>query len=154
MKRRLGFVSNSSSSSFIVIDFAPYTPIESISKFVNDSNEFVIGEWGCTEFGWDETKYSSMFDRINFAWLQTEYIDKPEWKEMLEDVLKEYFQCEKVTSKISTEYDCRKSQVWGYIDHQSAAGEGANIGMFDNKENLKAFLFGAESFIQGDNDNH
>ncbi len=44
--------------------------------------------------------------------------------------------------------------VYGYIDHQSAACDGENLEMFENDDALARFLFGKESRIVLDNDNH
>lgn len=41
-----------------------------------------------------------------------------------------------------------------YIDHQSAAYEGENEEIFENKQKMKDFIFGRGSYIQLDNDNH
>lgn len=161
MKIRKGFVSNSSSSSFIVIGNGPF---ETIHSPPIDSDTLVVGRYGETQFGWDEVKYADMYSRINFAYLQTVYVDDNTtdvWLDMLESALKKRFNCDSVVWMISTTYDCEDAEVseygklvWGYIDHQSSSAEGDNTEMFDNEDSLEKFLFCEDSYIQGDNDNH
>lgn len=115
----------------------------------------VVGEDGCTEFGWEETKYTSIFDRINFAYLQTDYGRDFNRLKMLEEVLKEKISgLTKIIWNITHEYSPKDGKVWGYIDHQSSRSEGQNMEMFETKETLRDFIFGIGSYIQGDNDNH
>ena len=149
MKIRKGFVSNSSSSSFIVIGDGPL-------KELKIDGTVIIGQHGETEFGWENTVYDGVWSRINFAYLQA--VDRSEWLEMLEDILKEHLGCTEIVYLINTSYDEKPDSehgpyVRGYIDHQSAACEGSNTEMFESKEKLKQFLFCADSYIQGGNDN-
>lgn len=165
MKTRKGFVSNSSSSSYIVIDRYG-TPITSVQPPLEDGI-FYGGEIGTTEFGWETCYYRSVWDKINFAYLQTQEVRDDErgakWLEMLETLLKEKFRCEKIVWLITQEYfggtettpyiDGRRL-IWGYIDHASSACEGENTEMFDSPVELENFIFRKDSYIRGDNDNH
>jgi hypothetical protein len=147
MKIRKGFVSNSSSSSFIVIDASkghinPYFP----SSLIVDHN------FGNTEFGWEPDKFYDIGSRIVFTYLQAKwYAKNDEWVRMLEEVIKENTDVKEIEWKLSHEWN---DDAWAYIDHQSAASEGQNIEMFDSKETLKDFIFGSGSYIVTDNDNH
>ena len=141
MKIRNGFVSNSSSSSFIVIGNKPITNVK-----LNEN--FVIGKYGECEFGWEFIKYDDMDSRINFAYLQARH--KEEWMIMLYDVLRKYGA---VNIECILSDDWNSGGRWAYIDHQSAACEGMNTEMFDNDESLEQFLFANNSYIQGGNDN-
>lgn len=148
-KVRKGFVSNSSSSSFVVIGTGKLEKIEV-------DRELVVGHSGTTEFGWDETQYSGMWSLINFAYLQTD--GRPEWLEMLETVIKEHLGCSSIVWLINSGYGDlpdtpHGGYVWGYIDHQSSACEGENTEIFENADILKRFLFSRDSYIQGGNDN-
>lgn len=145
MKIRAGFVSNSSSSSFVVVG-------KEITQDMIDAwpKSVVVGETGETEFGWGPGRCTHHMDRLNFAVLQTQYIGSgDDWYEMIKSVLQE--------EGITIERDLireNSSDVYAYIDHQSSAIEGENTEIFDDKYALRHFLFSDESFIQLDNDNH
>jgi hypothetical protein len=148
---RFGFVSNSSSSSFIVIANTHMIP-----EKLYAGRTLSVGRDGETEFGWEQRKYHSEYDRINFAYIQAMTAidgDKPNqtWLDMLDKVVKEYTGANKVENLLSKDYN---SDTWAYIDHASASYEGENIEMFESEEALKNFLFSNDSYIQGDNDNH
>ena len=139
MKERIGFVSNSSSSSFIVIGNG-----ESEGYFVKPEVSdgcIVFGKKGETEFGCGPERITDVFSRINFAHIQAE--NKPEWQEMIDDIIKNEIGCDTILWELS-----------GYIDHQSSACEGSNVEMFNSEDSLRRFLFCDDSFIQLDNDNH
>jgi hypothetical protein len=144
MKKRSGFVSNSSSSSFIVMDNDTknyHPPTHHVgTELTVDTN---LGE---NEFGWEITQYTGYGTKIIFAYLQARYVQEshPEWMEMLERVIKEALGVTKIN------WDMRG----GYIDHQSSAEEGKNIEIFQNEESLKNFLFNTVTYIQGGNDNY
>lgn len=137
MKIRNGFVSNSSSSSFIVIG-------KNYNKFNTYNDTYTIFENGETEFGWDFTKYDDIDDRINFAFLQAEYIGK---EDMVTECIKEATGVKNV-AVLSHNGD---NEVYAYIDHQSVGDE--NVRMFANKDTLKRFMFCNDSYIKTGNDN-
>jgi hypothetical protein len=146
MKIRLGFVSNSSSSSFVTVDART-----GYDKLYVDDNTLTVGQIGITEFGWGYEEINDMWSRINFAWLQTTY--NPYFMPMFETVIKENSDITKILSVISKKWD-EPNTVHGYIDHQSNASEGENTEIFDSKEILRDFIFGSHSKITLDNDNH
>ncbi len=154
MKIRNGFVSNSSSSSFIVINN------ENIFFESLDKNTLLIPDdfGGETEFGWEVEDYRDFGSKLNFAYIQTTYVNKElkeKWISMLEKVLKEKLHINNVVVNLTEEWNPEeKNKKWGYIDHQSCAVEGKNTEMFDSKENLIAFLFSGNSYIHTDNDNY
>jgi hypothetical protein len=143
MKIRIGFVSNSSSSSFIVIgDVEDCSYLLKPEIYDGADNGFVVfGTKGETDFGWGPETITDIYSRINFAYIQSE--NNPNWREMLEEVLKSTVSCDAIVWEIN-----------GYIDHQSHASSGANTELFDSKDTLRRFLFCDDSLIQLDNDNH
>ena len=145
MKIRTSFVTNSSSSSFIVIGNSNKEDLK--DAFID--KEFKIE--GCYHFGWDVTKYTSVWDRIAFAYIQAMNIDRRDWITMLEHVIMEHTGASYIINYLSLDY---KDGNYSYIDHQSSSIEGENIEMFDSEESLHDFLFNSSSYIQGDNDNH
>ena len=148
MKTRIGFVSNSSSSSFVVIDAKDgYDVLHSHTH----SNLLEVGVVGEKEFGWGPEKLKDIYDRINFSYLQAIDLNKKEWFDMLEKVIKENSKIERISVIINNDYE---SSFLGYIDHQSSAREGCNTEMFESEQRLKDFIFGKGSFIKLDNDNH
>lgn len=136
MKIRSGFVSNSSSSSFVVIGHSgkfdkPFT-IDGDDVIIIDDDYF---------FGWDFIRYTTVEDRIAWAWLQAQYANKPELLEMIKKAVFE------VTGK---KLDCRADiNRESYIDHQSV-DEGD---IFESMDELKSFIFDKESVVRTGNDN-
>lgn len=147
MKYRYSFITNSSSSSYIVISNEGKYELENAYEH---KPFFINSNQGETEFGWDFTIYRNVYDRINFAYLQAMYVENQDWLGMLDKVIKEHTGASKVINELSLDYG---SSNWSYIDHQSCSYEGENIEMFESEEKLKDFLFNSKSYIQGGNDN-
>lgn len=141
MKLRANFVSNSSSSSSIVIGASKGHIIPHWSgKLTVDDN------FGRTDFGWGPETVWGTESLIIFCYLQATDVNNSEWLEMLEKVIKD--------NTDVTEIVWDKSLENGYIDHQSSAGEGENTEMFESEQTLKDFIFGESSRVILDNDNH
>lgn len=177
MKSRSGFVSNSSSSSFIVFNNGPL-----VIPDAYQGQPLVVDEnFGHTRFGWEWEDYYDFGSKVIFAYLQARYVAEthPEWQTMLEKVLKETLRITNIewlvrdagsdthirgkAEKIEGEawagfYDRLRNEGFldldnAYIDHQSASHEGQNTEIFENEERLKNFLFDDKTYIRGGNDN-
>lgn len=181
MKIRNGFVSNSSSSSFIVIkNFPSNEEIEKqkdmiynyTERYSTDNGALLLPDsnLGVNEFGWENERYETFGSKLNFCALQILYVKEyakdlngevtlycserlphgANWKvyyNMLREVCKDYLD---IDIELKDElYD----DETGYIDHQSCAGEGENMEMFETKDSLISFLLSKDSYIQGGNDN-
>ena len=160
MKTRNALVSNSSSSSFIIIGRSPSDDLVNQLK-ESVKNTIVIDDKGTTEFGWDNIKYDNFWDRLNFTMIQ---IMSPYWKipeeyknsdhyKLLQKVLKDVLDVDNIDNKLSYDYGNDDDTIYSYIDHQSNINEGRNGEMFNSEDDLKAFLFSNDSYIQGGNDN-
>jgi hypothetical protein len=131
MKNRKGFVSNSSSSSFIIISDS------NLDSFVSPVN-LLTGEY---EFGWEQDTFSDVASKLNFCFL----IGDESTRIMTEQVFFEHTGDFLVPEEIDNIIEI------GYIDHQSI--HDGNCKMFESKEKLKYFLFNRDSHIETDNDN-
>lgn len=140
-KSRLGFVSNSSSSSFVVIGRKPFT---------NLPTEVILGEHGTTEFGWEIKNHTDFYSRLQWAYLQAEHTSNEEWHEMITDALDS--EGITITGNIMNDEWDKPGKVYAYIDHQSVGGRNSEI--FDSLGELKQFLFAPDSYVHTDNDNH
>ena len=119
MKTRHDFVSNSSSSTTIVIS----TEIEDYKTFKWSKAPLLIPapELGETEFGWQIEEYNGFFDKLNWCAIivnEVRYNDKSKAEDM-EALLKEVCAMNfKLNVKMSSAK--RISEMGAYIDHQSS----------------------------------
>jgi hypothetical protein len=146
MKTRQGFVSNSSSSSFVVIGNTGKDCSKWLSK-VCKPEQYVIGQDGETEFGWSVETHSDVYSRVNFAYLQARdrKLNGNHYMRMLFEAIKD------VTGQFPIVSE--SIQKDGYVDHQSSSSEGQNIEMFEDETILKRFLFDDGSYVETGNDN-
>jgi hypothetical protein len=172
---RNDFVSNSSSSSFIVIndcvsDKDKKTTLENVK---NINKIYLPAKYGTYNFGWENKTYDDIWSKLNFCAIQLhdlkgcdtskknlsklpnyyrDFYEKYNFDKCLKifkDVCKKYLNLE-VNIKLQYEED----EKWDYyIDHQSSVTEARNMDMFDDENTLYRFLLSESSYIQGGNDN-
>lgn len=159
MKLRSGFVSNSSSSSFI--SFSAKDELISTTSYAEYVNDPLVvdGNFGVTEFGWGPDVIKGWQNMVTFAYLQTRYAKNDDWLDMLENVIKKTLGISEIIWEIAlnrweSDDDYDKNKTCGYIDHQSNATEEKNTKMFVDEDSLTKFIFGKRSYINLDNDNH
>lgn len=147
MKVRKGFVSNSSSSSFVVIsNQGPSVTLNLPAVLKVDS------KLGNTQFGWEFHKYNDFGSKLIFAYMQAIYAKNNDWLTMLERVVVGSTAVKEIEWEIALE-DYNDPNL-AYIDHASTAGEDRTMGkMFDCEKMLFDFLFLEKSYIQTGNDN-
>lgn len=180
MKLRNGFISNSSSSSFVV--FGDTFEEENIPEdtFVQTSlNNYEITlpiVQADKEFGWDIIRYKGILTKLNFAICQVYYTaitnyecenntiidfrDKNpcgERESLLRKAIENNFRKthgENCNLKIIINLALIGGFNGAYIDHGSSAVENKNVEIFDSIEKMEDFLFNANTYIQGNNSNN
>lgn len=162
MKERDGFVSNSSSCSFIISDKRERVSLDlkDIDKKYKNSNGklYVPTVLGNQEFGWAGT-YTDIYSRINWVCAQIESLYSDGDKK-LKDKSVNFWKmfvrvCESNGVRIvpNPEFDLDKKEI--YIDHQSQAKNNERyLEIFESDKKLANFVFGKNSKIICDNDNH
>ena len=139
MKTRNGFVSNSSSSSFVIIAEGGHkelTPPWAMGQVLR------LGDTvGTTEFGWGPDTVRGVGSRLNLAWILSEE-DGDRRHELLRAIMDEY----------PTVQDVEFHSTYAYVDHQSLDHMSDEV--FRSDDSLRSFLFYRDSEIHLDNDNH
>lgn len=159
MKIRSRFVSNSSSSSFIVLGSGG--PSQSnernlrafLKRFV-EGNTFVYDPETC--FGWNFELYDDWISRFDWAMLQTYYhlydAQHAYYYETMLDFVREYCpSVEKLVIRSDYAEEWEDDEPTGYIDHQSIGGSNAEF--LETVETTKDFILSDNSFVCGQNDN-
>lgn len=161
-KYRFGFVSNSSSSSFVVIHDNPLLDFVHGDKEISypthwkdrtieigpDNEDF---KYCKTSFQWENEKTYNTLSKIAWATLQAYYAKNNEYFEMIRQAIID------VTEATDVVFNLDKINDWNSdwnIDHQSTIPEDKEQEIiFKDLDTLKKFLFHTRSYIQGGNDN-
>ena len=168
MKIRTGFVSNSSSSSFILIDAYGDTDPQLEANFSVWVNEHIVSNKKLgqnvfayvptQEFGWQFEAYNEMWDKLDFMLLQSRLTGKydDDYAKHKTALLEFFQQYNSSIGKVCVlnklydeEYDY--NEYMGYIDHQSVGGE--NLDMMESVDSIRHWLFSPKSYILCGNDN-
>jgi hypothetical protein len=151
MKIRSGFVSNSSSSSFLIINNQgdKITNADKEMQFLRDEAYrkgclVFPNPRGRLEFGWEWEKSHDIISKINFLTILFYKSEKDEQSTKLKKILEEYFKCE-----IEYDYDIMNNNS-AYIDHQSIEMIGYEL-FFE--EDIEIFIFMKKSYLVTGNDN-
>ena len=169
MKIRIDFVSNSSSSSFIVItDSGKMTEKKEISAGI-DQIIVPSPEMGEACFGWQTEKYYDFWSKLNWCAivvLAKKGLEQDETsaEKLKDEISKPWFRAEEMENALKSVcaefgYDIvlteqNKDDCDFYIDHQSNIYEEPdNARMFASEKTLRDFLFNDGSYIDNSNDN-
>lgn len=166
MKVRSGFVSNSSSSSFVVInDNDKSDHDEIVSYFQKNPNPVFPLKDGHREFGWDFLEYVSWKSKLNFAMIQALYSLKDgntrHWNMFLEYLqsvgVPEESVCvsrDRYFGELPETVNCTLDDEDSYyIDRASTVVNGECTEIFESPENLKDFIESQDSSLFTGNDN-
>ena len=170
MKDRNDFVSNSSSSSFIVITDSG--AFDAPRSFCGEEVTLPNAELGQAEFGWQTERYGDFWSKLNWCAIvisdkrDMEKGDGPD-EELKGRVMEPWYRADEMERNLKEVcaelgYDVSVRQKgedecewdYGYIDHQSAIFEDpSNARMFKTKKALRDFLTNSGSYVDNSNDN-
>lgn len=160
MKIRNCYVSNSSSSSFVVIKpVGEHSVEESVMEYIKENlcdyrrfTPFVDGE---VSFGWDFIKYSKPMDKLNWACIQAYEAKFGMANNKPVKMLVELFNNHGIKFPGLSFDEFERMEGQGiYIDHQSLCTDKKSmLDIFETMTTLKNFLFCKNSFVCTGNDN-
>lgn len=159
MKIRKGFVSNSSSSSFVVLgkNINEENKVQLAShlwKFMNEDDRLTY--FPEHSFGWEVVKYYETITKFDWALIMTTCLNDERRTNFI-IAINHSLQDYKI--QIDMEYLNHIKEIYdswdtehAYIDHQTME-KIRNHELFDSEDDIIRFLFSSESYIQNTNDN-
>lgn len=144
------FETNSSSTHSIVVS---YTNDRLLDTLPLDVNGDVLLEGG--EFGWEYAVYRDALTKANYLALYTvQYYPNDvnlageNLVDLLVRVIKDQTQCNNVIFNFHN-----NAANYSYIDHQSIEDKNYHW-LFNETDDVRAFIFNKDSYLETDNDNH
>jgi len=172
---RNDFVSNSSSSSFIVIaKIVSNKEMKKTQEEVKNIKKILLpAKYGTYCFGWEHKVYDDIWSKLNFCAIQLHDLKRCDTSKKNLSKMPKYYRefyekytfdkCLKLFKNVCKDHlnldvdiklEYNEDEEWDYvIDHQSSVIEARNMNMFKDKQTLYNFLLTSESYIQGGNDN-
>lgn len=160
MKIRNGFISNSSSSSFIIFGENNFR-IPKLHKAYNNNIILIPQTFGGTTDFRSNNEYKDFADKLNFAALCAWAKESPSgydneetpWTNMLYEVIIEEFH---VSDFYINYMNDESSPIWEgpmhqHVEYDSGIIDGGAC-LFESKEDLKRFLFAPDSYVEINHD--